>query len=212
MARARGSVSSSHVPDITLIEIDGLPYAGAEWLERRIYRDSARAKRWRQEAQRVAKRTDPDGIATHAAYLWQSLAMSYRVAKWRRSLALTQAAIVNRQRTARVEFGLLVQDRRLAAVMERPELAARARLDRKTILNIETASFAPSVRAMRAIVSVSELYLTWTDVSPALLEANPADGRKNRTARRKTKKRKKNNPRRCPGKLGRSPPEAIVCP
>ena len=31
----------------------------------------------------------------------------------------------------------------------------------KTILNIETASFAPSVRAMRAIVAVRELYLTW---------------------------------------------------
>lgn len=64
---------------------------------------------------------------------------------------------------------MLVQDRRAAAGMERPELAERTGLDRKTILNIEKASFAPSVRAMRAIVAVSELYLTWADVSPVLL-------------------------------------------
>lgn len=196
MARPRSDARPGRVSDMPIVEIDGAPYIDADWLAERIYRDDARSKRWQQEARRMANRTDPDGIATHAAYLWHSLAMCYRVEKWRRCLAHTQAALVNRQRTARVEFGLLVQDRRLAAGMERPELAERAGLDRKTVLNIEKASFAPSVRAMLAIVGVSELYLTWADVSPALLEANPADGRKHRRARQKTKKRKKRSPRR----------------
>lgn len=198
MAKPRGEVRVGGVPDMLIVEIDGVPYIDTDWLAERIYRDDSRSQRWRQEARRMAKRTDPDGIAMHAAYLWQSLAMSYRVEKWRRCLADTQAAIANQQRTARVEFGLLVQDRRIAAGMERPELAERAGLDRKTILNIEKAGFAPSVRAMRAIVAVRELYLTWADVSPALLEANPEDGRKHRTTRRKTKKRKKSTRRRCP--------------
>lgn len=198
MARPHGDVRERGVSAMLIVELDGVPYIDADWLAERIYRDDARSKRWRQEAQRVAKRTDPDGTATHAAYLWHSLAMSSRVEKWRRCLAQTQAAIVTRQCTARVEFGLLVQGRRLAAGMERPELAERAGLDRKTILNIETASFAPSVRAMRAIVAVRELYLTWADVSPVLLEANPADGRKHRMAKRKTKKRRKKSPRCCP--------------
>ena len=156
-----------------VLEVDGLPYIDADWLDHRIYRDWSRMQRWRQEAQRFSQRSDAEGITICKAYLTQSLHMGYRVEKWRRCLAHTQAAIVNRQRTARVEFGLLVQDRRLAAGMGRPELAERAGLDRKTILNIETASFAPSVRAMRAIVAVRELYLTWADVSPALLEAPP---------------------------------------
>ena len=210
MVRLRGDVRAGGVSDMPIVEIDGAPYIDADWLAARIYRDTARSKRWRQEAQRMAKRTDPGGIAMHASYLWHSLAMCYRVEKWRRCLAHTQAAIVSRQRTARVEFGLLVQDRRLAAGMGRPELAERAGLDRKTIFNIETASFAPSVRAMRAIVAVRELYLTWADVSPALLEANPADGRKHRTVRKKTKKRKKSTPRRCSRKPRRSHLEPVV--
>ena len=210
MAKPRGDARTIGVSDMLIVEIDGAPYIDADWLAERIYRDDARSKRWRQEARRVARRTDSDGIATHAAYLWHSLAMSYRVEKWRRCLSHTQAALVNRQRTARVDFGLLVQDRRLAAGMERSELAERAGLNRKTILNIETASFAPSVRAMRAIVTVRELYLTWADVSPTLLESNPADGRKHRTVRRKTKKRKNRTLRRCPRKSRRSTAEPMV--
>jgi len=189
MDRARSSASVGGVPDIAIVEIEGLPYIDAEWLALRIYRDEARVKRWRQEAQRMAKRTDRDGIATYAAYLWHSLAMSYRVEKWRRCLACTQAAIVDRQQATRVEFGLLVQDRRIAAGMGRPELAERSGLDRKTILNIEKASFAPSVRALQAIVAVPELFLTWADVSPMLLEANPADGRKHRRVKKRRRRR-----------------------
>ena len=44
MARARGD--SCAVPDMAIIEIDGAPYIAADWLEKRIYRDDARAKRW----------------------------------------------------------------------------------------------------------------------------------------------------------------------
>lgn len=36
----------------------------------------------------MAHRTDPDGIALYSAYLWHSLALSYRVEKWRQSLTL----------------------------------------------------------------------------------------------------------------------------
>ena len=49
MARAR----SKDRPDgdnMPIFEVDGLPYIDADWLERRIYRDSSRADRWRQEA------------------------------------------------------------------------------------------------------------------------------------------------------------------
>lgn len=171
---------ASAVPDMLVVEIDGLPYIAADWLEARIYRDSVRAKRWAQEARRMAKRADSDGIATHAAYLWHALQASYRVEKWRRCLALTQSAIVERQRSVRVAFGLLVRDRRLAAGMNLRELGRVADVDDKTIANVETASFPPSPRVLRAIVAVRELYLTWSDVSPVLLEENPADGRKHR--------------------------------
>lgn len=187
MARARGRAHVGGVPAMPVLEIDGLPYIPADWLEARIYRDDARAKRWRQEAQRMAKRTDPDGIATHTAYLWHSLQATYRVERWRHCLAVTLSATVNRQRNTRVEFGLLVRDRRLAAGLNLRELATRAGVDHKTILNVETASFPPSLRVLESIVAVRELFLTWADVSPVLLEKNAADGRKRR--RRAAKKR-----------------------
>lgn len=167
------------------VDIDGAPHIDASWLELRIYRDSTRAKRWRQEAQRFARRTDRVGVDTHVAYLTQSLAMTYRVEKWKRCLAVTHAAIAGSQIGARATFGQLVQERRVAAGMSRPELARRAGLDRKTVLNIEKARFLPSRQALQAILAVPELYLTWADVSPALLQANPADGRKHRKVRRK---------------------------
>jgi len=187
MARARGSARVGGFHTMAIVEIDGLPYISADWLDARIYRDDARAKRWRQEAQRMAKRTDPDGVATHTAYLWHSLQAAYRVERWRRCLAVTQSAIVNRQRNTRVDFGLLVRDRRLAAGMNLRDLATRAGVDHKTILNVETASFPPSLRVLQSIVAVRELFLTWADVSPVLLEKNAADGRKQR--RRAAKKR-----------------------
>lgn len=191
MARTRDSACAVGVPPISVVEIDGLPYITVDWLEKRLYRDDARAKRWRQDARRVAKRTDPDGVSLHASYMWHSLAMSHRVEKWRRCLALTQAAIVQRQQNTRVEFGLLVQDRRIAAGMERSDLASRAGVDRKTILNVERATFPPSLRVLQSVVAVPELYLTLADVNPVLLEKNPADGRKHRTAQKKTKKAKR---------------------
>ena len=185
MARARGD--SCAVPDMVIIEIDGAPYIAADWLELRIYRDDARAKRWRQEAQRIAKRTDCDGVATHGAYLWHSLQATYRAEKWRRCLAITQATIVQRQKNTRVEFGLLVKDRRLAAGMNLRALASHAGVCHKTIRHIENASYPPSQRVLQAIVAVAGLFLTWADVSPVLMEENPADGRRRR-ARRRAKK------------------------
>jgi DNA-binding XRE family transcriptional regulator len=167
-----------------VLEVDGLPYIEADWLEWRIYRDWSRMQRWRQEAQRFARRTDPDGIAAHTAYLWQSLAMSYRVEKWRRCLAMTHAAIAQSQVGARATFGQLVQDRRIAAGMSGPELARRVGLDRKTVFNLEHARFLPSRPALQAILAVPELYLTWADVSPVLFQATPHKYPKNRRKRR----------------------------
>ena len=167
-----------------VFEIDGLPYIDAEWLERRIYRDEVRCRRWRQEAQRMAKRSDPDGIATQAAYLWQALQATYRAERWRRNLALTQTAIVNLQQSTRLEFGLLVRERRLAAGLTLIGLSRLAGLDDKTIKNIETASFALSRRSIEAIIAVPELRLSWADVSQELLEANPADGRKHKSRKK----------------------------
>lgn len=191
MARARGSARALGVPDMAIVEIEGAPYIAADWLAERIYRDDARAKRWRQEAQRMAKRTDPDGIALRAAYLWHSLQMTYRVEKWRRCLAVTESAIADRQRTTRVEFGLLVRDRRLAAGMNLRDLAALAGVDHKTILNVESANFPPSLRVLQSVIAVRELYLTWADVGPVLLEKNAVDGRKNRKPRKRRRRRRK---------------------
>ena len=194
MARTSGSVAG--VPALALVEIDGLPYVDADWLALRLYRDQSRMERWQQEARRVARRTDPAGIALCAAYQWQALAMSYRILKWQRCLALTQSAVATYQRAARIEFGLLVQSHRIAAGMNRPELAQRAGLDRKTIWNVETADFQPSVRVLQAIVAVPELGLAWADVSPVLLENDPLDGRKYRPAKQASTQR-----RRQPGAL-----------
>lgn len=132
----------------------------------------------------MANRADADGIATHAAYLWQALQATYRAERWRRNLALTQTAIVNLQQSMRVEFGLLVRERRLAAGLTLIGLSRLAGLDDKTIKNIETASFALSGRSIEAIIAVPELRLSWADVSQELLEANPADGRKHRSRKK----------------------------
>jgi transcriptional regulator with XRE-family HTH domain len=190
-----------------VIEIDGLPYIAAEWLERRIYRDDVRAKRWRQEAGRMAKRTDADGVATHTAYLWHSLQAIYRVQRWRSNLARTLAAIENRQRVTRVGFGLLIRDRRIAAGMTLRDLAGLAGVDHKTILNIEAASFPPTPRTLDRVIAVRELGLSWDDVSPILLEANPADGRKHRKAKKKRHRRVMH-----PAALSARRASAVSCP
>lgn len=195
MARASGSVAG--VPALAIVDIGGAPFVDAAWLALRLYRDQSRMERWQQEARRVARRTDPDGIALCAAYRWQALAMSYRILKWQRCLALTQTAIATYQRAARVELGLLVQSRRIAAGMKRPELAQRAGLDTKTVWNLESGSFQPSVRVVQSLLSVPELALTWADVNPVLLEKNPAAGSghrprtlaSNRRAPRKTRRK-----------------------
>lgn len=194
MAKARSKPRLFRVPAMDIVDIDGLPYVDAAWLERRLYRDQSRIQRWHQEARRVARRTDPDGLEMRAAYLWHALQATYRVERWRRCLELTLAAIVNLQRNTRVEFGLLVRERRLAAGMNLRDLANRAGVDHKTILNIETASFWPSRRSLERVIAVRELFLTWADVSLVLLEDNPADGRKHRRA----KKPRRRLPRRAP--------------
>lgn len=171
--------------DMSVVEIDGLPYVADDWLESRIYRDCVRAKRWLQEARRMERRTDADGLATRAAYLWHALQATYRAEKWHENLMATQAAIVERQRRVRVAFGQLVRYRRLAAGMNLRELGRVAGVDDKTIANIENASFPPSRRVLQSVVAVNELSLTWAEVSPVLLEVNPADGRKNRRRRRR---------------------------
>lgn len=166
-----------------VFEVDGLPYIDAGWLDRRIYRDWSRMQRWQQEAHRFSQRSDVEGITICRAYLTQSLHMGYRVEKWRRCLAMTHAAIAGPQIGARATFGQLVQDRRVAAGMSRPELAQRAGLDRKTVLNLEKARFLPTRQALHAILAVAELGLSWADVGPELLTENQADGRKNKRPR-----------------------------
>ena len=168
---------------LSVVDVGGVPYIEAEWLRHRIYRDEVRAKRWRQEARRMAKRTDKDGFALHAAYLWHALQATYRAEKWRRCLALTLNAIEQRQRSARIEFGWLVRERRNTAGMTLRDLASRAGVCHKTIRHVENASFLPSRRTLEQVIAVSELKLSWDDVSPVLLEANPADGRKHRSAK-----------------------------
>lgn len=171
--------------DMPIFEVDGLPYIDAGWLERRIYRDWSRMQRWRQEAHRFSQRSDSDGIATCKAYLTQSLHMSYRVEKWRRWLTLTQAAIVGIQRDSRAGFGLLVRERRTAAGLSLKDLARLARIDDKTIGNIERAEFFVSRRSIEALLAVPVLALSWADVAQELLEENPADGRKHKRPRQK---------------------------
>lgn len=183
MARAR----SKDRPDgdnMPIFEVDGLPYIDADWLELRIYRDSSRADRWRQEADRFYRRTDCEGMAIRAAYLTQSLQASYRVKRWRRNLALTQAAIIGVQTDTRIGFGLLVNERRTAAGLSRKELSRLAGLDDKTIGNVERAGFFISRKSIEALLAVPELRLSWADVGQELLEENPADGRKHRRPRR----------------------------
>lgn len=183
MARAR----SEDGPDgdsMPIFEVDGLPYLDADWLEWRIYRDSSRASRWRQEAGRFYWRTDCEGRAIRAAYLTQSLQASYRVERWRRNLALTQAAIVGVQKDTRIGFGLLVKERRTAAGLSRIELSRLAGLDDKTIGNVERAGFFISRKSIEALIAVPQLRLSWADVGQELLEENPADGRKHKRPRR----------------------------
>lgn len=188
MARARGKSRSSGVPAVAIVEIDGSPYVDAGWLELRIYRDESRVQRWRQEARRVVRRTDPDGLALHAAYLWHALLATYRVEKWRRCLTVTLAALEKRHGDGRAELGRLIRDRRVAARMTLRDLASRAGVDHKTILNIETAKFPPSERTLERVISVRELNLSWADVSPTLLEANPARARKRQARKRRNRR------------------------
>ena len=208
MARASGSVAG--VPPLALVEIDGVPYVDADWLALRLYRDQSRMERWQQEARRVARRTDPDGISLCASYQWQALAMSYRILKWQRCLALTQTAVATYQRAARIDFGLLVQGRRIAAGWKRPELAQRAALDRKTVWNIESGDFQPSVRVLQSIVAVPELSLTWADVNPILREKNPAAGTKHRPGRQASNQRRRQAGAHVPKRLRRKLTAALA--
>lgn len=167
-----------------VFEVDGLPYIDAAWLERRIYRDFSRMQVWQQQAHRFVQRSDAAGRETCRAYMTQALNMSYRVEKWRKNLALTQAAIVGIQKETRGSFGVLVRERRTAAGLTIKALAQLAGLDDKTIGNVETARFFVSRKTIAALLAVPALGLTWADVGQELLEENPADGRKHRKPRR----------------------------
>lgn len=170
--------------DMPVFEVDGLPYIDAGWLERRIYRDWSRMQRWRQEAHRFSQRSDTDGRETCKAYLTQALHMGYRVEKWRKNLALTQAVIAGVQKTTRASFGDLVRQRRTAAGLTIKALATLAGLDDKTIGNVERADFFVSRKTIAALLNVPAVGLSWADVGQELLEENPADGRKHRKSRR----------------------------
>ena len=200
MVRARDRGRKGHdSDDMPVFEVDGLPYIDAGWLERRLYRDRSRVDRWRQEADRFLRRTDPDSIATRAAYLTQALHASYRVERWLRNLALTQTAVVAVQKDTRGSFGALVRERRTAAGLTLKALAQLAGVDDKTIGNVERASFFVSRKTITALLAVTPLGLSWADVGQELLEENPADGRKHRKPcssqtskpKRKAKRRKR---------------------
>lgn len=172
--------------DMPVFEVDGLPYIDAAWLERRIYRDFSRMQVWQQQAHRFVQRSDAAGRETCRAYMTQALNMSYRVEKWRKNLALTQAAIVGVQKDTRAGFGLLVRERRTAAGLTIKALAQLAGLDDKTIGNVERSAFFVSRKTIAALLAVPALGLSWADVGQELLEENPADGRKHRKPRRTT--------------------------
>ncbi len=170
--------------DMPVFEVEGLPYIDAGWLERRIYRDWSRMQRWRQEAHRFSQRSDSEGRETCKAYLTQALHMSYRVEKWRRWLALTQAAIVGLQKDSRTLFGDLVRERRSAAGLSFMGLGRLTGLNDKTIANVERTRLFIARKTIEALLAVPELRLSWADVGLELLEENPADGRRHKRPRR----------------------------
>lgn len=184
---SESSVDDLGKSDMPVFEVDGLPYIDSSWLKERIFYDELRASRWRQEAHRFRRRTDPIGVAARRAYLTQALHLTYRIACWRRNLALTQAAIVGAQNAQRLGFGLLLRERRVEARLTRKGLARLAGLDDKTIGNIENAGFFVSARSIEALLAVPALRLTWADIGIELLQENPADGRKHRKPRKKVK-------------------------
>ena len=180
--RRRGRDSGNDMP---VFEVDGLPYIDAGWLERRIYRDWSRMQRWNQEAHRFSQRSDAEGRETCKAYLTQALHMSYRVEKWQRWLAITQAAIVGLQKDSRTVFAELVMARRTAAGLTFMALGHLAGLNDKTIANVERTRLFIARKTIEALLAVPALGLSWADVGQELLEENPADGRRHRKPRQK---------------------------
>lgn len=173
------AVAERYATAMPIVEIEGLPYIDPKWLELRIYREEVRAKRWRQEARRTAKNAQ-----LHTSYLLHAMQATYRAEKWRKCLAQTRFAISSNQVSERLSFGDLVKQRRKAAGFVLSALGDRAGVCKKTIRHIENAAHQPTLDTITRILSVPELGLTWDDVEPALLEQNPADGRKNRKRRK----------------------------
>jgi len=173
------AVAERNAISMPIVEVDGAPYVDADWLQHKIYRDEVRAKRWRQEARRTAKNPQ-----LHTAYLLHAMQATYRAEKWKKCLAQTRIAIASNQVTERLSFGALVKQRRKAAGFVLSALGDRAGVCKKTIRHIENAAHQPTLDTISRILSVPELGLTWDDVEPALLEQNPADGRKNRMRRK----------------------------
>ena len=76
-----------------VLTIDGLPYVAADWLQRRVVHAEGRAERWRRAADEAAGSADADGRALRRAFLMHALVATYEANRWRRSLAVTLAAM-----------------------------------------------------------------------------------------------------------------------
>lgn len=79
--------------ELPVVTIDGLPYVAADWLQRRVAHAEVRAERWRRAADGVGARSDADGREMRRAFLMHALVATYEANRWRRSLAVTLAAM-----------------------------------------------------------------------------------------------------------------------
>lgn len=79
--------------ELPVIDVDGLPYVAADWLQRRVAHAEGRAERWRRAAAGVGARWDADGRERRRACLLHALVATYEASRWRRSLAVTLAAM-----------------------------------------------------------------------------------------------------------------------
>lgn len=91
--RHRHDARRREADEMPIVHIDGLPYVAPDWLQRRIANDETRAERWRQQAEPLRHRTDPEGQSMRASYLCHALQATYRANRWRQALAVTLAAM-----------------------------------------------------------------------------------------------------------------------
>lgn len=91
--RRREEVWGREADEPPVMTIDGLPYVAADWLQRRVAHAEGRAERWRRAADGMAGRSDVDGRELRRAFLMHALVATYEASRWRRSLAVTVAAL-----------------------------------------------------------------------------------------------------------------------